>query len=151
MVILMAIKDAIKPKDKKEEVPRFNRHVNVHFNIPNGKDAKIQYRNLIRNVKAIMPKSYGNLKNWENQSNFNQAHAYLVALLEYCEGIDEIYKTKEYIVNDELIIEKSYLIDERVTISALISEEEKELLSELIEAINSKLYQMNNHERDCYY
>ena len=149
----MTIKDAIKPKtDKvKEDIPYFNIHENVHFNIPHGKDAKNQYKTLIRNIKVINPKSYGNIQNYENHSAFDAMHAYLVALLEYCEGIGEIYKTKDYIVNDELPLEKRYTIDERTTKSVLISEEEKELLSELIEIIKTKLYQMGNHETDCYH
>ena len=153
MVILMAIKDAIEPKtDKiKEEIPKFNRHKNVHFNIPHGKDAKNQYKTLIRNIKVINPKSYGNIQEYENYSAFDAMHAYLVALLEYCEGVCEIYKTKDYIINDELAIEKSYTIDARTIKSALITEEEKELLSELIETIKTKLYQMSNHEDDCYH
>lgn len=149
----MAIKDAIEPKtDKvKEEIPSFNRHKNVHFNIPHGKDAKNQYKTLIRNIKVINPKSYGDIREYENYGAFDAMHAYLVSLLEYCEGINEIYKTKDYIINDELTIEKSYTIDARTIKSALISEEEKELLSELMETIKTKLHQMSNHEWNCHY
>ena len=148
----MTIKDAINPKtNKKTEIPNFNIHKNVHFNIPQGKDAINQYKALIRSIKVINPKSYGNINDSENYGAFDSMHAYLVALSEYCKGIDEIYKTKDYIVNDELILEKRYTIDARTTKSALIGEEEKRLLSELIETINSKLYQMGEHERNCYY
>ena len=148
----MAIKDAIEHNTNKEtEIPRFNRHENVHFNIPQGKDAINQYKALIRSIKAINPKSYGNIKDYENYGAFDSMHAYLVALLQYCEGINEIYKTKDYIINDELAIEKSYTMDFRTIYSTLISEEEKKLLSELIETIKMKQYEMGEHEDNCFH
>lgn len=149
----MAIKDVIEPKTEKtqEEIPNFNRHKNVHFNIPYGKDAKNQYKTLIRSIKVINPKGYGDIRKNENYRAFNAMQVYLIALLEYCEGIEEVYKTKDYIINDELAIEKSYIIDATTIKSELITEEEKILLFNLIETIKGKLHQMGNHESNCYY
>lgn len=146
----MPILNSIKTEKKEEPkyVDTFNRYENVHYNIPLGNDAKMQYRFAKMSVRNINPKSYGDISEDENFGAFDEARLYLISLLEYYEGIAEVYKTKDYIANDESIFEKSYVSN---TKSARISDEEKSLVTELIEAIETKLYQMGEHERRCYY
>ncbi|WP_405272069.1 hypothetical protein [Methanobrevibacter sp.] len=142
--------DSIKSskKDEKEAIPMFNKDTNVHVNVPIGNDAKNQYRYAIRNVKTINPKSFGDINDYENQSAFDQTRLYLISLLDYYQSIEKVYETMAYIANDELIFEKSYSTR---TLSALITDEEKELLSEAIDTIEGKLYQMSLHESNCYH
>ena len=134
-------------KDKKEPIPYFNKNKNVYVNVPIGNDAKNQYRFTIRNVKTINPKSFGNVAESENFGAFDQTRVYLISLFEYYEGIFKVYEKVDYIANDELTFEKSYIGE---PLSALISNEEKELLSEAISTISFKLHQMEEHESNCY-
>ena len=146
----MAIIDSIKTEKQEETkyVDTFNSHENVHYNIPLGNDAKRQYRFARMSVRNINPKGYGDINKEGNFEAFDEARRYLCSLLEYYEGIAEVYKTKDYIANDESIFEKSYYCD---TQCARISDEEKQLVSDLIEAIENKLSQMGDHEYNCYY
>lgn len=144
----MVIDNNKSSKDEKEPIPIFDKNKNVHVNVPTGNDAKNQYRYTIRNVKSINPKSFGNVKDYENNCAFDQIHLYLVSLLDYYQSIAKVYETMKYIASDELIFEKSY---SSRTLSALITDEEKELLLEAIDTIKGKLHQMGEHERNCYY
>ena len=146
MTILNSIKTEKKEETKYPDT--FNRYENVHYNIPLGNDAKIQYRFAKMSVRNINPKGYGNISEEGNYEAFEEAQQYLCSLLDYYEGIAEIYKTKDYIANDESIFEKSY---NGYTQSARISDEEKQLVSDLVEAIENKLAQMGDHEYECYY
>ena len=140
--------DNVKSSDKKEQIPQFDKNKNVHVNVPIGKEAKNQYGYTIRTVKSINPKSFGDVSEQDNYDAFDQTRLYLISLHEYYQGIAKVYATMDYIANDELIFEKSY---ECKTSSALISDEERELLSKAIETIDYKLSQMAEHVNDCFY
>ena len=150
MVNPMSIINSIKSQktEEKSYVDTFSKDENVHYNIPLGNDAKIQYRFAIMTVRNINPNGYGDINEEGNFSNFDETRRYLCSMLEYYEGVAEVYKTKDYIANDESIFEKSYFSD---TQSARISDEEKNLVSDLIEAIENKLSQMSEYENNCYY
>ena len=142
------IKETVKSSEKKEMIPRFDKNKNVYVNVPIGNDAKNQYRHTIRTVKCINPKSFGDVNEEDNYYAFDQTNLYLISLYEYYQGIAKVYKTMDYIANDELIFEKSYMCR---TSSALISDEERELLSEAIETIDYKLSQMAEHSSNCFF
>ena len=140
--------DTVKSSEKKEMIPRFDKNKNVHVNVPIGNEAKNQYRHTIRTVKSINPKMFGDVSEENNYDAFDQTRLYLISLYEYYQGIAKVYETMNYIANDELIFEKSYM---STTSSALISNEERELLSEAIETIDCKLSQMAEQSDNSFF
>lgn len=106
---------------------------NAHYNIPVGNDAKIQYTKDIRLVTAINPKKYEHIKNQEEYEDVVEKLTFLSSLGKYYEEIANIYETKLYTDNYKLIFDKNIDVD-----TLKIGNEEKRLLSEVIEAIGYK-------------